>query len=80
MGIFAALLLWRIVRRVLGRTELTVYLTAHVLGVVLLLVVGSVGGKLVFDHGLGIPTSTLDSIRIARPAPAPPVSTDTTRI
>lgn len=79
MGIFAALLLWRIVRRVLSKTEQTVYLTAHVLGVVLLLVVGGVGGKLVFEHGLGIPTMRLDSIRAERPAVPVPAAPDSTR-
>lgn len=80
MGIFAALLLWRIFRRVLNKTEQTVYLTVHVLGVILLLVAGSLGGKLVFEHGLGIPTQRLDSIQVERPAAPPPVSPDTARI
>lgn len=78
MGIFALLLLWRIVRRVLAKQEQTIYLTINAVGVVLLLITSNVGGKLVFGHGLGIPTTQLDTIKAQRPVPAPVVP-DTTR-
>ena len=82
MGIFALLLVWRIVRRTLSKQEQPIYLTAASVGVILLMVAANVGGKLVFQHGLGIPTEKLDSIQAQRPAttsPAPAPAPDSAR-
>lgn len=61
--LFALLLGWRLIRRGMwGEKETPVALTAGVIGVALLVITARLGGTLVFDHGLGVPTSTLRGI------------------
>jgi uncharacterized membrane protein len=63
LGIFGVLAIWRILRRgVWGEKEQPIALTAGVIGVAILVYAASLGGKLVFDHALGIPTSRLEAI------------------
>jgi len=63
LGIFGILAVWRIVRRGVWREkEQPFALTAGVIGVVVLVYAAMLGGKLVFDHGLGIPSSRLEAI------------------
>jgi uncharacterized membrane protein len=69
LGIFGVLALWRIVRRgVWSDREQPIALTAGVIGVAILLYASSLGGKLVFDHGLGIATERLPGIVTERAA------------
>jgi len=69
LGIFGLLAMWRIVRRgVWNEKEQPIALTAGVIGVAILLYTASLGGKLVFDHGLGIPTGRLGAIAGERAA------------
>ena len=69
LGIFGVLAVWRIVRRgVWSEREQPVALTAGVIGVAILLYASALGGKLVFDHGLGIPTGRLPAIVTERAA------------
>jgi uncharacterized membrane protein len=80
LGIFGILALWRIVRRgVWSEKEQPVALTAGVIGVAILIYTASLGGKLMFDHAVGIPTARLEQIpaeraghQHARPAAAGP--------
>jgi uncharacterized membrane protein len=76
--LFALLALWRIVRRnLLHQTEFAITTTAAVIGVALMIVGARMGGRLVFDHGVGTSTSQLEAILLERralarpPAPAP---------
>src|SRR5512141_1404328 len=65
--LFAILALWRIVRRgVLGQREQPIYLTAGVIGVALLAYTAKLGGALMFDHGVGISSSTMEAIQHER--------------
>jgi uncharacterized membrane protein len=67
LGIFGLLAIWRIVRRgVWGEREQPVALTAGVIGVGILLYTAVLGGKLMFDHGVGIPTTRLETIATER--------------
>ena len=69
LGIFGVLALWRIVRRgVWSEREQPIALTAGVIGVAILLYTAALGGKLVFDHGLGISTGRLPAIVTERAA------------
>jgi uncharacterized membrane protein len=69
LGIFGVLALWRIVRRgVWSEREQPIALTAGVIGVAILIYTAALGGKLVFDHGLGIPTGRLPAIVTERAA------------
>lgn len=62
LGLFGILALWRLVRRgSWSEKEQPVALTAGVIGVALIVVTASFGGRLVFDHGVGIPTAALES-------------------
>jgi uncharacterized membrane protein len=71
LGLFAILAVWRLVRRgVWNEREQPVALTAGVIGVALIVVTAAFGGKLVFDHGVGIPTATLQSALRDRANPA----------
>lgn len=71
--LFGVLAAWRLVRRgVWGEKALPVALTAGVIGVGLLIYTAQLGGRLVFEHGVGIPTATIDSIRAARSGEAMP--------
>lgn len=61
--LFALLLAWRLVRRGMwSDRETPVALTAGVIGISLMVVAARLGGSLVFDHGLGVPTSRLRTI------------------
>jgi len=63
LGIFGILAIWRILRRGVWREkEQPVALTAGVIGVAILVYAAMLGGKLIFDHGLGIPSSRLEGI------------------
>jgi uncharacterized membrane protein len=63
LGMFVMLAGWRLVRRgVWGPKEQPVALTAGVIGVALLIITARLGGNLVFDHGMGIPTTRINAI------------------
>jgi uncharacterized membrane protein len=67
LGIFGVLAIWRIVRRgVWSEREQPIALTAGLIGVAILLYASSLGGKLMFDHGLGIPTERVEQIPAER--------------
>ncbi len=71
LGLFAILAVWRLVRKgVWSEKEQPVALTAGVIGVALIVVTGMFGGKLVWDHGVGIPTPALQSALQDRANPA----------
>jgi uncharacterized membrane protein len=92
LAIFGLLALWRILRRgVWTEKEQPIALTAGVIGVAILVYTASLGGRLVFDHAVGISTARLEQIPAERvghvpgipaapgaqaPAPAP-AATDT---
>ena len=93
VGLFAILAIWRLVRKgVWNEKEQPIALTAGVIGIGLVVVTAMFGGKLVFDHGVGIPTPALQSALQDRataataeraleggaPAAAQPVPGDTT--
>jgi uncharacterized membrane protein len=70
LGIFALLAIWRLVRKgVWNEKELPIALTAGVIGVALIVVTASFGGRLVFEHGVGIPTPALQSALQDRASP-----------
>jgi len=72
LAMFAALALWRILRKgVWSEKEQPVALTAGVIAAALLIVTGAFGGKLVFDNGVGVPTTVLQHAIQDRSAPAP---------
>lgn len=67
--LFGLLMAWRIVRRgVLSEKERPVALTAGVIGVALLVYTAKLGGNLMFDHGAGIRSATMESIQAERAA------------
>jgi uncharacterized membrane protein len=69
LAIFGILAIWRIVRRGVWREkEQPVALTAGVVGVAILLYTAMLGGKLSFDHALGVPTARLQGIVTERAA------------
>ena len=62
VGLFAILAIWRLVRKgVWNEKEQPIALTAGVIGIGLVVVTAMFGGKLVFDHGVGISTPALQS-------------------
>ena len=61
LAIFAVLLVWRTVRRLIGRQEQTIYTTAGVIGLGLLVFTAKLGGSLVFDHAVGIDNHVLQN-------------------
>lgn len=62
LGLFGVLALWRIVRKgVWSEKEQPIALTAGVIGVALLTYAAMLGGRLVFEHGVGIPTPALQA-------------------
>ena len=92
LAIFGILAVWRILRRgVWSSTEQPIALTAGVIGVLILVYTARLGGELMFDHAVGIPTARLEQIPAERaghehggqPAPAAtmpmPATPDTTR-
>ena len=71
VGLFAILAIWRLVRKgIWNEKEQPIALTAGVIGVALIVVTAMLGGKLVFDHGVGIPTPALQSALQDRTAAA----------
>jgi len=67
LAIFGLLAVWRIVRRGVWRDrEQPFALAAGVIGIAVLVYAASLGGKLVFDHGLGIRTERLEQIPAER--------------
>lgn len=67
IGLFAILAVWRLVRKgVWSEKEQPVALTAGVIGIGLIVVTAMLGGKLVFEHGVGIPTATLQAAVLER--------------
>ena len=62
VGLFAILAIWRLIRRgVWSEKEQPIALTAGVIGIALVVVQAAFGGKLVFEHGVGIPTPAIES-------------------
>ena len=60
LGVFGVLALWRIVReRRMGAGERALGVVVSVAGVGILFATGVYGGKLIFEHAAGIPTTTL---------------------
>ena len=69
LAIFGVLAIWRIVRRgVWSEKEQPVALTAGVIGIAILLYTAMLGGKLTFDHALGVPTVRLPASAAERAA------------
>ncbi len=67
LAIFGLLAVWRIVRRgTWGPKEQPVALTAAVIGAFILIYQGSLGGRLMFDHAVGITTERLQQIPAER--------------
>ena len=62
MGIFTVILAWKMYRRfALPNVEEWVTRVLSIIGVVGICYVGSIGGKLMFEHAAGIPTKTLEA-------------------
>jgi uncharacterized membrane protein len=62
LGVFAVLGLWRILRENrMGNGERNLALLVSIGGVAALVTTAVLGGKLVFDHAAGIPTTVLQS-------------------
>ena len=62
VALFAILAIWRLVRRgVWSEKEQPIALTAGVIGIALVVVQAMFGGKLVFEHGVGVPTPAIQS-------------------
>ena|SRR5215218_446247 len=60
LGVFGVLALWRLTRdRRMGKGERTLGVIASVAGVGVLVATAVYGGRLVFEHAAGIPTSVL---------------------
>ena len=71
LGLFAALALWRVLRRGVWRPkEVPLALAAGLVGLFLLVRTAQLGGTLVFDHALGIPTARLHTVEVQRGAEA----------
>jgi len=67
LAIFGILAVWRIVRRgAWSEKEQPIALTAGVIGVFILLYAARLGGKLSFDHAVGVPTARLQAIAAER--------------
>jgi uncharacterized membrane protein len=67
LAIFGILAVWRIVRHgVWSEKEQPIALTAGVIGVLILLYTAMLGGKLMFDNAVGIPTVRLEQIPAER--------------
>jgi len=61
LGIFAVLVLWRILReRRMSAGERTLSLVASLAGAGVLIATAAYGGKLVFEHAAGIPSEALE--------------------
>ncbi|HKH84548.1 MAG TPA: DUF2231 domain-containing protein [Gemmatimonadales bacterium] len=60
LGVFGVLALWRLIRdRRMGRAERILGVVASVAGLGILVTTAVYGGRLVFEHAAGIPTSVL---------------------
>jgi uncharacterized membrane protein len=82
LGVFGSLALWRVLRRGAWRPrEQPFALAAGLVGLVLLVRTAQLGGTLVFDHALGIPTARLGAIEGERTgqSPAPRPAADTSK-
>ena len=92
VGLFVALAVWRTARRgMLGKQEQTIYSTAGIIGAGLLIFTANLGGRLVWDRGMGLDGHVLQRAiderreghehaherETAVPAPGP---TDTVRV
>lgn len=67
LGVFAVLSVWRVARRGEWGTKETPYaLGLGAIGVALVTYTAHLGGALVFDHALGVPTDRLGAIRSER--------------
>lgn len=85
--LFGLLLAWRLVRRgLLPRQEQTVFTTAGIIAVGLLIFTAKLGGDLVFSHGAGLDGHALQGAIEARRGgpdhvhePPPPPATDSAR-
>lgn len=63
LAVFAVLAVWRLARRGTWRPrELPFALAVGVVGVALMVYTANLGGQLVFDHALGIPTARLGAV------------------
>ena len=70
LGLFGILAIWRLLRKgVWSEKEQPVALTAGVIGVALIVVTAMFGGRLVFEHGVGIPTAALEAAVLERSSP-----------
>ena len=62
MGIFSVVLVWRMLRRFqMPSQELAITRFLSVAGLVSLVWTGVLGGRMMFEHGAGIPTRTLQA-------------------
>jgi uncharacterized membrane protein len=60
LGVFAVVALWRILREAkMGSAERNLALLLSLVGLGFLITTASYGGKLVFDHAAGVPTTVL---------------------
>lgn len=67
LGLFAILAVWRLLRKgVWSAKEQPIALTAGVIGVALMTFTAMLGGKLVFEHGVGISTPALQAAVLER--------------
>lgn len=69
LAVFGILAIWRIARRgVWSEKEQPIALTAGVIGIAILLYTAMLGGKLSFDHAMGVSTERLQAIQAERAA------------
>jgi uncharacterized membrane protein len=62
MGVFTAILVWKLYRRFgLSAGEELATRVLGVVGVAGIIWVGSIGGRMVFEHAAGIPTKTIEA-------------------
>lgn len=67
LAVFTALAAWRLVRRrSWGTAERSAALVGGIAGVAVLLYTSHLGGRLVFEHAIGIPSATLEEVLGAR--------------
>ena len=62
LAVFAVLAAWRLRHPTLQPRQQALYLVVGVVGVILVVATGRIGGELVFDHGLGISTRTMEGV------------------
>ncbi len=66
LGIFGALALWRLFRRAQRPAEQTAALVVGLIGLVVLVRTAQLGGSLMFEHALGIPSARLHTVEAQR--------------